>query len=107
MTTNQTDKKLLNRNYVARTIWTYGESMGLREQTTLEWLTNRVIEYLERQSPTLPGMEGLVVLPTKRLPSTAEVQAAARAILATEKPMESQSRNEEVPVPAAEEASVI
>src|SRR3989304_1888127 len=104
MTTNQTDKKQLNRAYIARAVFNYGESMGLRERDKIEWLTNRVIAYLERLSPVLPGMEDMIISPIKRQPSIAEVQAAARQILAPEKPMEQRPQKEEIPTPAKEQA---
>jgi ribonucleoside-diphosphate reductase alpha chain len=64
------------------------ESMGLRDKGKLEWLTSRVIERLEQQNP-LPGMEHLVTRarrPKPRLPSSSEIQAIVREILAGEEP---------------------
>ena len=49
----------LNRTQIARVIFAAAESMGISDRNRIEWLTNQVIERLERPQ-TLPGMENLV-----------------------------------------------
>jgi len=60
------------RNYVAKTVFTYTQTMGLKERHEIEGLTEKVISRLEKEmsmdeqttakrlEPTLPGMEHLV-----------------------------------------------
>src|SRR3990172_1597649 len=62
--------------------------MGLRDKDKIEWLTSRVIERLEQQSP-LPGMEHLASKPRRaksRLPTGSEILAMVREILDGEEP---------------------
>ncbi len=90
MTANRSEEKRteLNRSEILRTVVADAESMGLRDKDKLEWLTSRVIERLEQQNP-LPGMEQFVTRarrPKPRLPSSSEIQAIVREILAGEEP---------------------
>ncbi len=54
---NSKAERLL-RNRIARTIFTYAESMGISDREVIEQLTDQVIERLEHV-PALPGMEHL------------------------------------------------
>lgn len=79
--------KSLNRNEILKAVVADAESMGLRDRKKIEWLTNQVIEFLERQQSPLPGMEHL--LPEhygqrKRQPSKSEIKAIVKKILADE-----------------------
>jgi len=78
----------LDRTEILKAVVADAESMGLRDRKKIEWLTNRVIESLERQSPSpLPGMEHLVPRQTgqrKHSPSKSEIQAIVKRILAEE-----------------------
>ncbi len=88
----------VNRIEVLKTVVADAESMGLRDREKIEWLTQRVIERLERQT-SLPGID--VPKPrTKRsrsrLPSGAQIQAIVEQILAEdEKANPAQSRHKE------------
>ena len=88
---NQSESKQpsqLNRTEILKAVVADAESMGLRNRDRIEWLTNRVIERLEQQSPSpLPGMEHLVskqYAQRKRQPSKSEIQAIVKKILAEE-----------------------
>ncbi|MFC2036043.1 vitamin B12-dependent ribonucleotide reductase [Chloroflexota bacterium] len=79
----------LNRTEILRTVVADAESMGLRDKDKIEWLTNKVIERLERPL-TLPGMEDLVLQARRaqrRVPNRSEIQAVVREILAAEEPV--------------------
>jgi len=76
----------VNRTEILRTVVADAESMGLRDRDKIERLTSLVIERLEGQQ-TLPGMEDLIPKPRNRqrqIPSSAEIQAIVRQILAAE-----------------------
>ena len=90
---NSKAERLL-RNRIARTIFTYAESMGISDREVIEQLTDQVIDRLEHV-PTLPGMEHLA--PTTRRPvQETEIQSMVRSILDQKKP-------EEVPTPPEKE----
>ncbi len=78
----------LNRTEILKAVVADAESMGLRDRGKIEWLTNRVIESLERQSPSpLPGMEHLVssqAAQRRYRPTKSEIQAIVKRILAEE-----------------------
>ncbi len=76
----------LNRTEILRAVVADAESMGLRDRKKIEQLTTQVIERLEKPQ-TFPGMEDLVSPSSRRqdLPTSAEVQAMVREILAAEK----------------------
>jgi len=81
----------INRTEILRTVVANAESMGLRDRDKIEWLTNQVIERLERPQPLLPGMEDLVPesrRQQRRHPTNSEIQAIVREILAGKEPTE-------------------
>ncbi len=81
----------INRTEILRTVVANAESMGLRDRDRIEWLTNQVIERLERPQPLLPGMEDLVPesrRQQRRHPTNSEIQAIVREILAGKEPTE-------------------
>jgi ribonucleoside-diphosphate reductase alpha chain len=74
----------VDRTEILKAVVADAESMGLRDREKIEWLTTRVIQRLEGQTP-LPGLEGLVTKAKRgksRLPSGAEIQALVEEILA-------------------------
>ena len=83
-------QKPLNRNRIARAIFTAAESMGIRDRELVERLTNRVIERFEKAPGNIqpfPGMEDLVRAPEKHarpLPTDDEIEAMVKEILDAE-----------------------
>ncbi len=78
--------KPVNRTQIARVIFAAAESMGMSDRNRIEWLTNRVIERLERPQ-TLPGMENLVPGTRKqqrRLVTDFEILTLVKEFLASE-----------------------
>ncbi len=90
---NSKAERLL-RNRIARTIFTYAESIGISDRDVIEQLTDQVIDRLEHV-PTLPGMEHLAPV-TRRPVQDTEIQSMVRSILDEKKP-------EEVPNPPEKE----
>ena len=84
----------LLRNRIARTIFTYAESMGISDREVIEQLTDQVIDSLEHV-PVLPGMEHLTPI-TRRPVQDTEIQSMVRSIL-------DQKTAEEVPAPPEKE----
>jgi ribonucleoside-diphosphate reductase alpha chain len=84
----------LLRNKIARTIFTYAESMGISDREVIEQLTDQVIDSLEHV-PVLPGMEHLAPI-TRRPVQDTEIQSMVRSIL-------DQKKVEEVPAPPEKE----
>jgi len=84
----------LLRNRIARTIFTYAESMGISDREVIEQLTDQVIDSLEH-IPVLPGMEHLTPI-TRRPVQDTEIQSMVRSIL-------DQKTAEEVPAPPEKE----
>ena len=82
----------LNRNRVARAVFTAAESMGMSDRGLIERLAARVIERLEQKPPlssppTLPGMEDMVTRSSRRqapLPTDIDIQAMVEEILVAE-----------------------
>ncbi len=96
----------LNRTEILREVVADAESMGLRDRKKIEWLTNRVIESLEKQSPSppLPGMEHLVsrqAVQRRHQPTKSEIQSIVKRILAEEA-----QPGEEPTMPVKKEAGV-
>ncbi len=94
-TANQKEDKnihSLNRNRVARAVFTAAESMGMSDRRLIERLAARVIERLEQKQPlssppTLPGMEDMVARSPRRqapLPTDIDIQAMVEEILVAE-----------------------
>ncbi len=103
-TDQQGNKQLseLNRTEILRAVVADAESMGLRDKTKIEQLTQRVIERLERPQ-TLPGMEELVSRSHRQRrpqPTRSEIQAIVMEILAGEEPVSTE--NLEPPTPKEE-----
>jgi hypothetical protein len=77
------------RNYIAKTVFTYTQTMGLTERHEIEGLTDKVISRLEkdismdeqttakRLEPTLPGMEHLVAPIVPQPPSRDRIEIIA------------------------------
>jgi len=82
------------RNYIAKTVFTYTQTMGLKERNEIEELTEKVISRLEknmsmdekttakRLEPTLPGMEHLVAPIIPQPPSKDRIEAIVNELLA-------------------------
>ena len=82
------------RNYVAKTVFTYTQTMGLKERQEIEGLTEKVISRLEkdmsmdehtaakRLEPTLPGMEHLVAPIIPQPPSRDRIETIVNELLA-------------------------
>jgi len=90
---NQPNKPIIDRSQIARAIFAAAESMGIRDRQVGEWLTNQVIERLEKGykanlAPVLPGWEELVDKPARKapLPSDAEIEDMVKEILAAGRP---------------------
>ena len=97
------------RNYVAKTVFTYTQTMGLTERREIEELTDKVISRLEkdmsmdekttakRLEPTLPGMEHLVAPIVPQPPSKDRIETIVNELLAAKA-----SARPQVEKPAAE-----
>ncbi len=70
-----------NHNRIARAIFAAAESMGIADREMLEELAGQAIQRLE-PTPTLPGMEHLVPSQNKQLPSSSQIKAAVKEMLA-------------------------
>jgi len=70
-----------NHNRIAQAIFAAAESMGITDRKLLEELTSQVIRRLELK-PALPGMEHLVPSRVKQPPSSSQIEAAVKEILA-------------------------
>ncbi len=70
-----------NHNRIAQVIFAAAESMGMTDRKLLEGLTDQIIKRLEPR-PTLPGMEHLVPAKEEQLPSSLQIEAAVKEILA-------------------------
>ena len=82
------------RNYVAKTVFTYTQTMGLTERREIEELTEKLISKLEkdmamdeqttakRLEPTLPGMEDLVAPTIPQPPSRDRIETIVNELLA-------------------------
>ena len=82
------------RNYVAKTVFTYTQTMGLKERHEIEKLTEKVIMNLEkdmsmdeqtaakRTEPTFPGMEHLVAPMIQQPPSKDRIETIVNELLA-------------------------
>jgi ribonucleoside-diphosphate reductase alpha chain len=90
---NSKTERLL-RNKIARTIFTYAESMGISDREVIEQLTDQIIDRLEHV-PALPGMEHLAPI-TRRPVQDTEIQSMVRNIL-------DQKKVEEVTIPPEKE----
>ena len=97
------------RNYIAKTVFTYTQTMGLTERHEIEDLTEKVISRLEkdismdekttakRLEPTLPGMEHLVAPIFPQPPSKDRIETIVNELLAAKA-----SARPQVEKPAAE-----
>jgi ribonucleoside-diphosphate reductase alpha chain len=94
---NSKAERLL-RNRIARTIFTYAESMGISDRDVIEQLTDKIIDRLEHV-PTLPGMEHLAPI-TRRPVQDTEIQSMMRNILDEKKPEEAPPPEKEKKKPA-------
>jgi ribonucleoside-diphosphate reductase alpha chain len=87
-----TNKPVVDRTQIARTIFAIAESIGMSDRKQVERLTTEVIERLEKiqkeYTQVLPGMEDLVGKRARRqrLPTDAEIEAMVKEILTAEKP---------------------
>lgn len=84
------------RNYVAKTVFTYTQTMGLKERHEIEALTEKVISRLEkdmskdeqitakRLEPTLPGMEHLVAPIVPQPPSKDRIEIIVNELLSAQ-----------------------
>ncbi len=90
---NSKAERLL-RNRIARTIFTYAESMGISDRDVIEQLTDQVIDRLEHV-PALPGMEHLAPAVRRPIQET-EIQSMVRNML-------DQKKTEEIPIPPEKE----
>ncbi len=82
------------RNYVAKTVFTYTQTMGLTERHEIEGLTEKVLSRLEKimtpeeqtksitNVPTLPGMEHLVASLIPAPPSKDQIETIVNELLA-------------------------
>ncbi|MFA5065773.1 MAG: vitamin B12-dependent ribonucleotide reductase [Dehalococcoidia bacterium] len=82
------------RNFVARTVFTYTQTMGITDRTELEELTEQVILRLEKRmsmdeqttakriEPALPGMEHLVAPVIPPLPQKERIVTIVNELLA-------------------------
>jgi len=103
MTGRSVKNKLSNdHNRIAQAIFASAESMGITDRQLLEKLTGQVINRLETK-PALPGMEDLVSSRSKQLPSTAQIEAAVKEILAVKtQSIELQTGQPSIPIMAVE-----
>jgi ribonucleoside-diphosphate reductase alpha chain len=88
----------VNRNQIARAIFSAAESMGISDREKIEKMIDQVIERIEPRS--LPGMEGLVSESknkNKYNPSVAEIQNLMKEILAKEQKGQPQENQKEQP----------
>ncbi len=82
------------RNYIAKTVFTYTQTMGLTDRTEQEELTEQVISRLERimtveeqtrikrMEPALPGMEHLVAPIIPKPPSKDQIENIVNELIA-------------------------
>ncbi len=82
------------RNYIAKTVFTYTQTMGLKERHEIEGLTEKVISKLEKEmsmdeqtkakrlEPTLPGMEHLVAPIIPQPPARDRIETIVNELLA-------------------------
>ena len=82
------------RNYVAKTILTYTQTLGLADRNELEGLIEQVISKLEKDmsleertkvkriEPTFPGMEHLVAHVAPAVPAKEQIESIVTEILA-------------------------
>ncbi len=82
------------RNYIAKTVFTYTQTMGLTDRTEQEELTEQVISRLERimtveeqartkrMEPALPGMEHLVAQIAPPPPSKDQIENIVNELIA-------------------------
>jgi ribonucleoside-diphosphate reductase alpha chain len=75
----------LLRNRIARVVFSATDSLGISDRETVERITERVIQRLEKTYQSFPGMEGTI--PESRL-KPAEIQATVKQILAEGSEME-------------------
>ena len=88
----------VNRNQIARAIFSAAESMGISDREKIEHMIDQVIERTEPRS--LPGMEGLVSETKnkgKYSPSVTEIQSMVKEILANEETTQSKDNQKEQP----------
>ncbi|HUV53130.1 MAG TPA: hypothetical protein VMW64_08685, partial [Dehalococcoidia bacterium] len=88
---NNKAERLL-RNKIARSIFTYAETLGISDRNELEQLTDRVLDRLE-PVPTFQGWEDLAPM-TRRPVQDVEIQAMVRSIL------DERKKEEPIPEPA-------
>jgi len=81
------------RNYIAKVVFTYTQTMGLADRQELEELANQVISRMERDmiseekarinrvEPTLPGMEDLVAPLAVPPPSKDQIETVINEVL--------------------------
>jgi ribonucleoside-diphosphate reductase alpha chain len=94
---SKSPKNLLSdsvRNYVAKTVLTYTQTLGLADRNELEGLIEQVISKLEKDmsleertkvkriEPTFPGMEHLVARVAPTLPAKEQIESIVTELLA-------------------------
>jgi len=105
------------RNFVARVVFTYTQTMGITDRHELEELTEQVISSLEKRmsmdeqtaakriEPALPGMEHLVAPATLPLPPKERIVTIVNELLAEKSSARQPSERQAVqPPPAANPA---
>jgi len=106
------------RNYIAKTVFTYTQTMGLTDRTEQEELTVQVISKLEkimsvdeqtrikRAEPVLPGMEHLVAPVIPQPPSKDQIENIVNELIAEKSVSRQQSDTtapaNKIPLPAVE-----
>lgn len=97
MTSKQPKQQFLSsiRNYIAKVVFTYTQTMGLTDRQELEELTDQVISRLEKGmspeeqtkskkivEPALPGMEHLIASAPPQPPTREEIESTINKLLA-------------------------
>jgi ribonucleoside-diphosphate reductase alpha chain len=101
------------RNFVARTVFTYTQTMGITDRRELEELTEQVISRLEkrmsmdeqttakRMEPALPGMEHLVAPIIPPLPPKERIESIVNELLAEKASAKPPAEKQPVQTPPA------
>jgi ribonucleoside-diphosphate reductase alpha chain len=102
------------RNYVAKTVFTYTQTMGLSERHEIEGLTELVISRLEKfmsteektrkkvTEPVFPGMENLLTPVAPKPPDKEKIESIVNEILAEKASLKQDLDNRPVELPQTE-----
>lgn len=102
------------RNYIAKTVFTYTQTMGLTDRNAIEGLTELVISKLEKtmsteekirkkpSEPVFPGMENLITQAAPKPPEQDKIEAIVNELLAEKTIMQQDSEDRVAVLPHTE-----